>query len=553
VIVPECPSCGKQLEGTAEFCPDDGTPVGNTTAGASAPQPSSGEEEPRDGARPVSGIELPIVLGNRYRLESSLGGGGMAKVYRATDLTLERQVAVKVMNPDLRKEPDFDARFQREARIASQLASPYIVVTHDYGLDPTYGPYLVMEYLKGHSLRESLLANGPLPARAGLQLGAQLLLALIHAHEKQIVHRDLKPDNVMILNQSGIGMQIRVLDFGIARLIHRPDSDHAETLTQVGSVLGTPRYMSPEQLAGRTLDWRSDLYSAALVIYEGLTGTLPFAAKKKLCETCPELPSATEDLFNACLEANPADRPASALVVYRRLQEICSASGLLSLGSIDTSLPGNETDRNAPTLAYPQKKIGRRVLLGGAAAALVGLSIWGVFAFFLSSPTEPAVKETVLGFSVGDSRDDLVARLGKPQRSKAGDPWRKEPKALGLVLRPEDLAGDRERDNCETLIWSKGRIGAVFHDNLVRALVVGPDQKAETGRGLRLGDHEIKLEHLYPEKPDIGTADASATTGHGFRKSATWVKIYRYNKLGIGFEVQDEKVVSMTIFPPQAE
>src|SRR5262249_49408429 len=158
----------KKLEETAAFCPDDGTPIGNTTRGALPQQPDSSENQTsgREGA--TAGINLPVVLCSRYRLEKLLGGGGMAKVYRATDLTLERQVGVKVMNPELRKEPDFDARFQREARITSQLTSPYIVVTHDYGLDSTYGPYLVMEYLKGNSLRESLLSAGPLPPRAGL-------------------------------------------------------------------------------------------------------------------------------------------------------------------------------------------------------------------------------------------------------------------------------------------------------------------------------------------------------------------------------------------------
>src|SRR5207244_4813271 len=129
------------------------------------------------------------------------------------------------------QDPDFDARFQREARIASQLNSPYIVVVHDFGLDRELGPYLVMEYLRGQSLRERLQASGSLPVRPALHVGAQLMLALIHAHEKGIVHRDIKPDNVFILNQSGVGMQIRVLDFGIARIVHPPSSDRVATLT----------------------------------------------------------------------------------------------------------------------------------------------------------------------------------------------------------------------------------------------------------------------------------------------------------------------------------
>src|SRR5262245_23751175 len=205
---------------------------------------------PTGGRRQASReLDLPVVVGGRYRLESSLGGGGMAKVYRAVDLTLEREVAVKLINPDLRSEPEFDSRFQREAKIASSLADPHIVVVHDFGLDAEHGPFLVMEYLQGQSLRERLQSNGPLPLKAGLQLCAQLMLALIHAHGKGIVHRDIKPDNIFLLNVSGVKLHVRVLDFGIARIYRRDDPTKAETITHAGAVLGTPRYISPDQLA----------------------------------------------------------------------------------------------------------------------------------------------------------------------------------------------------------------------------------------------------------------------------------------------------------------
>src|SRR5207302_11359954 len=174
----------------------------------------------------------------------SRGGGGMAQVYRAIDTILEREVAVKQINPELRAEPEFDARFQREARIASQLADPHIVVVHDFGLDAAHGPYLVMEYLQGQTLREKL-ATGPLPLKAGLQLSAQLMLALMHAHNKGIVHRDIKPDNVFLLNVSGVRLHVRVLDFVIARILRRDDTTARNAmLTIPGSVLGTPRYMA---------------------------------------------------------------------------------------------------------------------------------------------------------------------------------------------------------------------------------------------------------------------------------------------------------------------
>src|SRR5262249_40055670 len=164
----------------------------------------------------------------------------------------------------------------------SQLADPHIVVVHDFGLDPQLGPFLVMEFLHGESLRERLHREGPMPLKQGLQLSAQLMLALIHAHDKGIVHRDIKPDNVFLLNQTGVRLHLRVLDFGIARIYRRDEPEHAATLTRPGSVVGTPRYMSPEQLAGQPLDARSDLYSAAMVIHEALSGHLPYVSGKRL-------------------------------------------------------------------------------------------------------------------------------------------------------------------------------------------------------------------------------------------------------------------------------
>ena len=544
--MPACPTCGKQLDSAARFCPDDGTPVSEMAAGAATPSRvmSAG-----------AALPLPTVLCGRYRLESFLGGGGMAKVYRAIDLTLEREVAVKVMNAELRQEPDFDARFQREARIASQLNNPYIVVVHDYGLDTANGPYLVMEYLRGQSLRERLQLEGPLPLRSSVQLGAQLLLALVHAHEKEIVHRDVKPDNIFILNQSEIGMQIRVLDFGIARMVHRSYFDHVETLTQPGAVVGTPRYMSPEQLAGQQLDARSDVYSAALVIYESITGSLPFASRRKLTESCPESPAAIQDLLNECLQPNPAERPASALDVYRRLQAACRAGGIMTLGPAGTEAPSLVSDPEAPTLVMPSRSTRARrwLLLGAGMAAFLALSTWAVLAFFPLSSASPTSKETLLGISLGDGRDDLVAKFGKPERHWTGSPWQEKSDALGLVLRPEDLTADQTWQGYESISWSKEQVCAVLKDNTLQAMVIRQPARAENGRGLRVGDNESKLERLYSEKPEIGTADAPPSIAKGFRKSASWIKVYRYNALGTGFEVRDEKVRSMSLFRPQPD
>jgi serine/threonine protein kinase len=363
------------LEPGVRFCPHDGTPLSETAAMQHVLTPVTRMPASTD-------IKLPVLVGGRYQLLEVRGGGGMAKVYRSTDTNLEREVAVKLINPELRAEPEFDARFQREAKIASQLHDPHIVTVHDFGIDPTYGPFLVMEYLQGQSLRERLAAEGSLPLKAGLQLCAQVFLALIHAHNKGIVHRDIKPDNIFLVNQSGVRLHVRVLDFGIARIYRSDEPARAETLTHPGAVIGTPRYMSPEQLAGRPVDARSDVYSAALVIHEALTCQLPYVSGKKLTELCPEALPALQDLLDQCLKPNPNERPPSAVEVYLRLQELGKASGILLLppGAMDRLIAARQTESMQPTIAYTPKR-GRKLLW--ALAALLLLGVLGALVWFL--------------------------------------------------------------------------------------------------------------------------------------------------------------------------
>jgi serine/threonine-protein kinase len=371
----QCPTCKQMLPPGMRFCPHDGTPLTDTAAVQQVATPVV--------RGPARDIPLPVTVGDRYQLVERRGGGGMATVYRAHDTRLNREVAVKLINPDLRVEAEFDRRFEREARLVGQLADPHIVAVHDFGLDATYGPFLVMEFLHGQSLRERLATEGPLPLKAGLQLCAQLVLALIHAHSKGIVHRDIKPDNVFLVNQSGVRLHVRVLDFGIAR-IYRDEDNPSDHLTHPGAVIGTPRYMSPEQLAGQPVGVRSDLFSVALVIHEALTKELPYVRGKKLCELCPEATPALQELLDECLKPNPEERPTSAVEVYLRLQELGKASGILLLppGAMDRLIAARQGEASQPTVAYdPAKSARRKKLLWlcaglGIVAAIGAAVLW---------------------------------------------------------------------------------------------------------------------------------------------------------------------------------
>ncbi|MFO0929575.1 MAG: protein kinase [Gemmataceae bacterium] len=548
----QCPTCKQVLGDGVRFCPHDGTPL--TDTGATAATRTAATAPAAEGGRPVAPpLPLPTTVGGRYRLEELRGGGGMARVYRATDTHLHRPVAVKLITPELRAEPEFDARFEREARIASGLADPHIVVVHDFGLDPAQGPYLVMEYLNGQSLRERLATGGPLPLKAAVQLAGQVLLALIHAHGKGVVHRDIKPDNIFLLNQSGVRLHVRMLDFGIAR-IYRSDDGQADTITHAGAVLGTPRYMSPEQLAGKPVDARSDLFSFALVVFEALTGQLPYAQGKRLGELCRDASPALQELLEACLRPDPADRPPSAVEVYLRMQELGKASGILLLppGAMDRLIAARAAA--APTVTYtaadgPARTRTRRRLLIGSVAGLAVLAgaVWLWWQFF-TDPTFPPGPETLLGVQVGDALDEVERRLPNLTRVDRGNPWQLERTRhlLGPVLRPEDLGlTDAELRDVTVRRSGDGTVCVLLSGDRVVAVVAthaGARTRRDVGVGSDLGRLYRRYDTSDDLRPQVETTDR-AGGGH--------VEVRRYSTLGVSFEVAAGRVAAVALYPPR--
>lgn len=216
----------------------------------------------------------PQVLGGRYVLDDVLGFGGMSEVRKAHDTQLERDVAVKIMRPELARDATFYERFRREAQNSAVLSHPSIVRTYDTGeevVDGTVIPYIVMELVLGRTLRDIIRADGVVEPKLALAIMADVCGALDFSHRKGIVHRDVKPANIMVSRDGAV----KVMDFGIARAI----SEYTSTLTETSAVLGTAQYLSPEQAQGQTVDGRSDVYSAGCVLYELLTGRPPFVGE----------------------------------------------------------------------------------------------------------------------------------------------------------------------------------------------------------------------------------------------------------------------------------
>jgi len=275
---------------------------------------------------PPTGTPLPTVLVERYRLDRSLGNGGMGEVFEATDLTLHRSVAVKLMSPSLVQDEPARARFLREARALAQVNSPNVVAVYDAGEDAER-PYLVMEFVEGTTLERELVGSDRVePARA-VAVATDIASGLAAAHERGIVHRDVKPSNVFLTPSDAA----KIGDFGIARL-ERPDA----TLTLTGQTFGSPPYMAPEQATGGKVDARADLYSLGCVLFQMLVGRRPFSGDDavslayqhvhstppRVDSLVPTVPVELGALVAGLMAKDPDDRPASAEEVQRALGSV---------------------------------------------------------------------------------------------------------------------------------------------------------------------------------------------------------------------------------------
>jgi tRNA A-37 threonylcarbamoyl transferase component Bud32 len=246
-----CPVCGGEYGGGLRFCPQD----------ASILQPKQRGDE-----------HTGTMIGGRYHVLEKLGEGGMGQVYLAEHVMMRRRCALKMIKPGLTRCVDSVNRFRREANNASRISHPNVAVIYDFGEADGGVLYLAMEYVDGESLAALAARESPLPVARAVEIARQVADALTAAHHIGMVHRDLKPDNILLARDMGGGDQVKVVDFGIAKGL----SGEGQDITRAGFVVGTPRYMSPEQLMGEPVDGRSDLYSLGCILYEVLTGKEPF-------------------------------------------------------------------------------------------------------------------------------------------------------------------------------------------------------------------------------------------------------------------------------------
>jgi eukaryotic-like serine/threonine-protein kinase len=299
--VKTCPVCSRQYPDDIRFCQDDGT-----TLRAAAPATSL----------------VGQVVADRYHVIKKLGEGGMGQVYLAEHVKMGRRSAIKVMSPSMVHDPDAVARFNREAANASRITHPNVCAVYDFGETPDGLIYLAMEFVEGEPLTAIVEREGALPLARATAIFKQTADALQAAHDLGIVHRDLKPDNIMVARTRDGADLVKVVDFGIAKAVGGDEA--GQKVTKTGLVVGTPEFMSPEQLSGDKVDGRTDLYSLALVYFRMLTGELPFQADSvqetmvkrltddpaKLAETRPDLsfPDGLQQVLDAALARTPGER-----------------------------------------------------------------------------------------------------------------------------------------------------------------------------------------------------------------------------------------------------
>ena len=475
------------------------------------------------------------MLAERYRIEERLGSGGMAEVFRGFDTVLSRPVAIKILAPRFASDPSFVDRFRREAQAAARLNHPNVVGVYDTGSDDGTH-YIVMEFVEGRTLADFLAKGGSLPPLKAVEIAEHIADALQAAHEQGVIHRDVKSANVMVTREG----TVKVMDFGIARMAEGDD------VTQTAAVLGTASYLSPEQAQGRKVDARSDIYSLGIVLYEMLTGGVPFVgetavavAYKHVQETPPlpstknpEVPAALDAVVMRALAKNPANRYPSArefkedLERVRRGQTVLATPLLPAGGEATQVISRPPTQVLPPTAAQEERKT--NPWLVALIVLLVLLAIGGALYLLanalLNSGGSPSPGPTPISYFsvIGDKQADAIKKLNdagfhniKPETTRVTDP---NDLTIGTVVKQDpdpDTVTSLDPSRQITITIAKPPAGVTIPSDLV-----GQDEHAATDELHQLG-LEVTTEKQESDQtpgtvlavsPDPGTTVPAGST-----------------------------------------
>lgn len=497
---------------------------------------------------------IPKTLAQgRYKVGPAIGHGGMAEVYLGIDTRLDRQVAIKIMRSDLADDQVFLARFHREAHSVAQLNNPNIVSIYDTG-EETFtnpdgtvekAPYIVMEYVKGQTLRDIIKENGALSQRDSEQIIIGILNALEYSHRMGIIHRDIKPGNIMISDQ-GV---VKVMDFGIARAL----DDSATAMTQSQGVVGTAQYLSPEQARGETVDMRSDLYSAGCVLYEMLTGRPPFTGDSPVAiayqhvsqvatppsAIVPGLPKIWDSVIAKSMAKDRQNRYTTAAEFKHDILAIMNggriaAEGynpLTDLGSTRdaettamspltlTAAPNTSTQtlgqqRVAPAATETEPPRKKRhtalwIILGIIAAALIGASVW-----FTIDQTQNVTVPTITAGMSETTAQEKIQGAGLTFKAQQ-DPNTDKPK--GTFIKQDPAGGTSVPKGTTILVWfSSGPESSVIPD--VAGMTQSQAKQALQASGFSVSSVSVEnsptvaKNHVIRTNPVAGTSESKGSS-----------------------------------------
>jgi serine/threonine protein kinase len=401
------------------------------------------------------------VVVDGLRLVAPLGAGAMGSVWSAQDEKLGRLVAVKFIAPGGAIHESALPRFQREATLIAKLKSPHVVQIFGHGVAGDGTPYIEMEMLEGKTLLETISGTGPLPLGRAAEILDQLARALTAAHALGIVHRDIKPSNLFLIDAAGYDVFVKVVDFGIAREVDGEDV----TLTKAGSVIGTPLYMSAEQLTGTgTVDKRSDLWAAAVVTYEMIVGQTPFQGTNAAAlavavergvfpapsQVVSNLPPAIDAWFEKALARDPADRFASAEEMARSFRRVVDAAALGDAPTVEQPLARSATSGSGPVAPQPRSRF-------GGLAPIAGVVAGGLVVFLATRRTEsPAAASASSSASVAPIAEASAASssdvIPPPRVDRRPAEGRLPPELIQSVIRARMSAIRRCTDQLGQLI-----------------------------------------------------------------------------------------------------